>query len=315
MIYVAVHSSVGEQSVQMQSRIIFEDMEHIDFGKVWEKTAEGPESVNEYITGFVREMTAGEMLTAEEAATVVPSKISSFFATDVGKRAAKAEICHKERPFTAEHVISPQSSPVLVQGVIDCYFEEDGELVLIDYKTNTNVEGIRETYREQIDLYKEALQMLEGKTVKEAYLYLFAKGRFIAMVIGHYIFASREMTMESRFDIFRRFFKKMLTLIDTSNKDPLTFFNNAASLNHIYRFISGYIFSCGEIKIRDNSKVAFFPGTFDPFSLSHKGIVTTIRDLGYDVYLALDEFSWSKKTQPRMPGMRRLLIRSNYGIW
>ena len=156
-------------------------MEHIDFGKVWEKTAEGPESVNEYITGFVREMTAGEMLTAEEAATVVPSKISSFFATDVGKRAAKAEICHKERPFTAEHVISPQSSPVLVQGVIDCYFEEDGELVLIDYKTNTNVEGIRETYREQIDLYKEALQMLEGKTVKEAYLYLFAKGRFIAM--------------------------------------------------------------------------------------------------------------------------------------
>jgi len=155
-------------------------------------------------------------------------------------------------------------------------------------------------------VYSKRKDRIIGLLLKGMANYHAAVSQEAFMVIGHYIFASREMTMESRFDIFRRFFKKMLTLIDTSNKDPLTFFNNAASLNHIYRFISGYIFSCGEIKIRDNSKVAFFPGTFDPFSLSHKGIVTTIRDLGYDVYLALDEFSWSKKTQPRM--IRRNII-------
>ena len=44
--------------------------------------------------------------------------------------------------------------------------------------------------------------------------------------------------------------------------------------------------------------VAFFPGTFDPFTLSHKGIVRAIRDQGFEVLLAIDEFSWSKKTQP-----------------
>ncbi|MEI3518670.1 MAG: hypothetical protein V8R14_04425 [Clostridia bacterium] len=49
-----------------------------------------------------------------------------------------------------------------------------------------------------------------------------------------------------------------------------------------------------------------FPGTFDPFSLRHKGIVQAIRKEGFEVYLALDEFSWSKKTQPRM--LRRRII-------
>jgi ATP-dependent helicase/nuclease subunit A len=156
-------------------------MEHIDFRTVSVQAGEGIECADEYIADFVRTMTEKEMLTPEEAATVVPAKISAFFATDVGKRAAEAAVCYKERPFTAEHITEPGSSPVLVQGVIDCYFEENGELVLIDYKTNMYIEGIRETYREQIELYKEALQMLEGKRVKEAYLYLFSKGCFVEM--------------------------------------------------------------------------------------------------------------------------------------
>jgi nicotinic acid mononucleotide adenylyltransferase len=53
-------------------------------------------------------------------------------------------------------------------------------------------------------------------------------------------------------------------------------------------------------------KIAFFPGTFDPFSLGHKGVVMEIKKLGYEVYLAIDEFSWSKRTQPKM--IRRKLL-------
>ncbi len=52
--------------------------------------------------------------------------------------------------------------------------------------------------------------------------------------------------------------------------------------------------------------MAFFPGTFDPFTLSHKEIVREIRDLGYEVYLAVDEFSWSKKAQPHL--IRRQIV-------
>ena len=78
----------------------------------------------------------------------------------------------------------------IVQGIIDCFFEEEGELVLVDYKT-TNVrskgefagrrESIRERYALQIDLYRRALEAATGKRVKEAYLYLTNIGETIEM--------------------------------------------------------------------------------------------------------------------------------------
>lgn len=87
------------------------------------------------------------------------------------------------------------------------------------------------------------------------------------------------------------------------------FFNRAGSLNHIYRFISDYLMEYGRFDIPEIERIAFFPGTFDPFSSSHKGIVQEIRNLGFQVYLALDEFSWSKKTQPRMT-RRQIIVMS-----
>ena len=129
------------------------------------------------------------------------------------------------------------------------------------------------------------------------------------MVIGQYIFGSCELSQNEKFDIFRQIYKKMLTLISSIKEYKeydMNFFTNAAALNHIYRFIAEYNFSCGEMKLPVNRNIAFFPGTFDPFSLSHKGIVQAIRDEGFEVYLAIDEFSWSKKTQARM--IRRQII-------
>lgn len=126
------------------------------------------------------------------------------------------------------------------------------------------------------------------------------------MVIGQYIFGSPELSQDEKFDIFRQIYKKMLTLIASIKEYDMTFFTNAAALNHIYRFISEYNFSRGSMDLPVNRNIAFFPGTFDPFSLSHKGIVQAIRDEGFEVYLAIDEFSWSKKTQARM--IRRNII-------
>jgi ATP-dependent helicase/nuclease subunit A len=73
---------------------------------------------------------------------------------------------------------------VIVQGIIDCYFEEtsdeDGKhIVLVDYKTNYDTAGIEEKYREQMALYKEALEKASGLPVTESYLYLFSEGRAI----------------------------------------------------------------------------------------------------------------------------------------
>ena len=125
-------------------------------------------------------------------------------------------------------------------------------------------------------------------------------------VIGQLIFGSKKLTLEEKHKVFLLIYKKLLTLINEKELGDLFFFNNSASFNHIYRFISDYEFYFKNFEISENKNIAFFPGTFDPFSLSHKGIVTEIRNLGYDVYLAVDEFSWSKKVQPRM--IRRQII-------
>ncbi|MGN1028534.1 MAG: PD-(D/E)XK nuclease family protein, partial [Bacilli bacterium] len=66
---------------------------------------------------------------------------------------------------------------VRLQGIIDCIFEEDNEIVLLDYKTDYVVEGMEEEvidkYRVQLRYYKEAVEKITGKKVKGSYLYLF----------------------------------------------------------------------------------------------------------------------------------------------
>ena len=118
--------------------------------------------------------------------------------------------------------------------------------------------------------------------------------------IGVDIFGGSRLTLTEKTEIFRHCYKKLMTLLYEKQEGELEFYNNAAVLNHIYRYICQYQAEVGVMKFPKCDKVAFFPGTFDPFSLGHKAVATTIRDMGFEVYLALDEFSWSKNTQPRL---------------
>ena len=128
-------------------------------------------------------------------------------------------------------------------------------------------------------------------------------------ILGDGLFASRALTYEEKVSLFTLTAKKVLCLIGESGEKDLTFFYTAAALSHIYRFIIYHSVEDGPFRFTVPDKVAFFPGTFDPFSLSHKGIVQNIRDLGFEVYLAVDEFSWSKKAQPGL--IRRQLVSMN----
>ena len=125
------------------------------------------------------------------------------------------------------------------------------------------------------------------------------------ITLGKDIFGSSNLSLDDKLHVFKLTAKKILTLVGNDD-DRLLLLTNAAALNHIYRFISDYTFFKGEISIDMPKKIAFFPGTFDPFSLGHKNISKAIRDLGYEVYLAVDEFSWSKKTLPNL--LRKILI-------
>ena len=127
-------------------------------------------------------------------------------------------------------------------------------------------------------------------------------------VIGKHLFASKLLDNEIKATIFKKIIKKILSLIANTNESAeLIYLNNAAGLNHIYNFISEYTFEEGDLDLEDFKKIAFFPGAFDPFSLSHKEIAKSIRNLGFEVYLSVDEFSWSKRTQPNL--IRRDIIK------
>ena len=117
---------------------------------------------------------------------------------------------------------------------------------------------------------------------------------------GKDVFGSKILSLEEKNVIFKLAAKKILTLITEDQTEQLLFLTNSAALNHIYRFISDFSFFIDEINIPIPPKTAFFPGTFDPFSLSHKSIAKSIRNMGYEVYLSVDEFSWSKKTLPNL---------------
>ncbi|MBO7374944.1 MAG: PD-(D/E)XK nuclease family protein, partial [Lachnospiraceae bacterium] len=71
-----------------------------------------------------------------------------------------------------------------VQGVIDVYFEENGKLVLMDYKTDKvdSADELIIRYKTQLDYYSEALSRLEKKEVAEIYIYSFSLEEVIRVI-------------------------------------------------------------------------------------------------------------------------------------
>ena len=89
--------------------------------------------------------------------------------------------------IAAEEIAEASESEevVLIQGIIDAYFEEDGELILVDYKTDYVERGeeqsLAERYKTQLDYYARALEQLTGKRVREKIIYSFSLGEEIVL--------------------------------------------------------------------------------------------------------------------------------------
>ncbi len=155
------------------------------------------------------------------------------------------------------------------------------------FKNNKRQSDKKEWQREQ----------MEGLLLRGMAHYIDEISQEAFYILGHSIFGSDILTIEEKAKYFYSMGKKMLLLMQSENKS-FYLYNNAAALNHIYRFLTDYYMRHGElIKIKEK-KVAFFPGTFDPFSKGHREVVKEIKRHGFTVFLALDEFSWSKRTQP-----------------
>lgn len=153
------------------------------------------------IKAQIEEMVLDNSLTEKEASTVWYKKIYNFFNSNLGKRLLKAykdeRLVSRELPFFTE-LSSVEYKPELnkdvyvdekirLQGIIDCFFEEEDGIVLLDYKTDyveeEKVDEIIERYRAQLKYYKDALEKITEKRVKESYLYLFGIDKEIKVEI------------------------------------------------------------------------------------------------------------------------------------
>lgn len=142
------------------------------------------------LKGVLDDLEREGFLSTEEKTCIWRRDILCFLDSSVGKqmrRAAERGKLFKEQPFVfgmdARKLYPelPREELVLVQGIIDVYFEENEELVVVDYKTDRVKSGdeLLERYREQLDLYAQALEQLTWKKVKEKIIYSFTLGQEI----------------------------------------------------------------------------------------------------------------------------------------
>ena len=157
-------------------------MQYADF----EKSEKG----TEYICLEADRLTELGIISEAERKSLDINKLYGFFTSDIYQRLKKSEEICREKKFLVK--ISELSlddelgeeynnNNSMLQGIADCFFVEDGEIVLIDYKTDrVNSESVlADRYRVQLKLYSAAFEKIRGQKVKEAYLYSFSLERKI----------------------------------------------------------------------------------------------------------------------------------------
>ncbi|AQQ55121.1 helicase-exonuclease AddAB subunit AddA [Planococcus lenghuensis] len=132
----------------------------------------------EEVKAFIDELVGRELLTPDEGNAVDPAGIVRFYDSDIWKRLRNAKAIKREVPFTYGRE-DQDGDHQIVQGIIDCLFEEEDGWVLLDYKTDRTRQiadvpkEMAERYGVQLTAYEEAVENILLIHVKERVLYLF----------------------------------------------------------------------------------------------------------------------------------------------
>lgn len=126
-----------------------------------------------------------EFLTVKESESLNVTQIQKFINSPLAKRILQSKKVLREQRFSVKippellnkHAISEKISDtfVVMQGALDCAFQENGKYVIVDYKTDKteNIKNLYEKYSTQLNLYKYALEKISGINVKELIIYSF----------------------------------------------------------------------------------------------------------------------------------------------
>jgi len=145
------------------------------------------------VLAVMRQLAEKDILPAALLPDIDPAPIARFFRTGLGRRLIASGSAEREVPFTLalpapdvypDAPAALEGETVLIQGVIDCLFEEEDGLVIVDFKTDRVTGDPRdaaEKYRVQLDLYARAARALRKRPVKEAALYFFDGGHLVVL--------------------------------------------------------------------------------------------------------------------------------------
>ncbi len=129
-------------------------------------------------------------LTEAEYACIRGEEIAAFLNSPLCGRIRKSGEVHREFPIFCEYLpdglaadFPENEEKPFIQGIADLYFVEDGEIVLVDYKTNAaaSPELLREEYEGQLRVYRDALERMTGLKVRECLIYSFPLGETVSV--------------------------------------------------------------------------------------------------------------------------------------
>ena len=107
----------------------------------------------------------GRVLGAEageiEAAIAVVRRVAGHTVFAAAARAASAGLCYRETPITVR-----LDSGAVVEGIVDLAYHDDGEVVVVDFKTDRELEGAMDTYRRQVQIYAHAIALATGRPAR-----------------------------------------------------------------------------------------------------------------------------------------------------
>ncbi len=167
-------------------------MELLDLGALFQAASAGQAFVRPELLRQMDTFVQDGLLEEKWRKSISLPKLEAFLESPLARRMAKASSLgklYREQPFVLGLPASrlgeqfPDSEQVLVQGIIDVFFEEEGKIVVADYKTDVvkTPEELVSRYQIQLDYYEEALARLTGKKVIQKIIYSFALGREIVL--------------------------------------------------------------------------------------------------------------------------------------
>ena len=153
-------------------------MQFIDFSRT--------ETV-EQVAGEIRRLVERQMITPQQGEAVRPEKLTAFFSSAIGREVRASETLHREFKFSilvpaaGYYARASRGEEVLLQGVVDCWFETPEGITVLDFKTDRvderTVGDRAEEYRPQLAAYSRALEEVTGRQVCRRVLWFFALDR------------------------------------------------------------------------------------------------------------------------------------------